>query len=94
MIAQVADVKTTLGSVHQMLRAGNVVHFEPDNCYVQHMQTGAKTLIEEKNGTFEVGVWVRIPGSPVQKTGSTIATANRFQALQEEELNADFTRQG
>ena len=34
MTAQVADVKTTLGSVNQMLRAGNIVHFETGNCYV------------------------------------------------------------
>ena len=43
MTAQVADVKTTLGSVHQMLKAGNIVHFETGNCFVQHTCTGKKT---------------------------------------------------
>ena len=33
--AQVADVKTALGSVFQMLKAGNKVHFEKDNCYIE-----------------------------------------------------------
>ena len=95
MIAQVADVKATLGSVHQMLRAGNMVHFEPDNCYIQHTKTGARTMIEEKSGTFEVGVWVKNPRSPVQRSGNAVVTANRFQALQEEEeADPSFTRQG
>ena len=35
MKAQVADVKSTLGSVNQMLKAGNIVHFESGNCYIQ-----------------------------------------------------------
>ena len=58
MIAQVADVKTTLGSVNQMLKAGNRVHFEIGNCYIEEICTGKKTMIEEKGGTFEVGIWV------------------------------------
>ena len=42
MTAQVADVKMTLGSVNQMLEAGNRVHFETGNCYVEdlHRQEG------------------------------------------------------
>merc|ERR1712240_156072 len=58
MTAQVADVSTTLGSVNQMLKAGNLVHFETGNSYIEHVRTGRRTKIEEKNGTFEVGVWV------------------------------------
>ena len=58
MTAQVADVQTTLGSVNQMLRAGNRVHFETGKCYVEDTRTGKKTKIEEKGGTFEVGIWV------------------------------------
>ena len=58
MTAQVADVKTTLGSVNQMLKAGNIVHFENGNCYVECVRTGRRTKVEEKGGTFEVGIWV------------------------------------
>ena len=58
MTAQVADVKTTLGSVNQMLRAGNIVHFETGNCYVENARTKRRTKIEEKGGTFEVRIWV------------------------------------
>ena len=58
LIAQVADVKSTLGSVNQMLIAGNRVHFERGNCYIESERTGHRTPIVERNGTFEVGVWV------------------------------------
>ena len=59
--AQVANVKTTLGSVHQMLKAGNRVHFETGNCYVEQIATGRVTRIDEKQGTFEIGIWVPKP---------------------------------
>ena len=58
MTAQVADVKTALGSVSQMLRAGNRVHFETGGCYVEHISTGKVTPVIEKDGMFEIGVWV------------------------------------
>ena len=58
MTAQVADVSTTLGSVNQMLRAGNRVHFETGNSYIENVRTGHRTKIEEKRGTFGVGIWV------------------------------------
>ena len=56
--AQVADVRTMLGSVYQIMRAGNRVHFEKGNCYVENDNAGRKTRIEENGGTFEVGIWV------------------------------------
>ena len=58
MVAQVADVKTTLVSVHRLLEAGNRVHFERGNCYVEHVETKRKTEIIERDGAFEVGFWV------------------------------------
>ena len=58
MIAQVAGVKSALVSVHRLLEAGNRVHFERGNCYVEHVKSGAKTDIAERNGSFEVGFWV------------------------------------
>ena len=58
IIAQVADVKTALASVYRMVQAGNMVHFEKDNCYIQHLETGTVTPMLEKNGGFEIGLWV------------------------------------
>ena len=57
---------------------------------------GLRTTIEEKNGTFEVGFWVRsaIRAAPSAST-SKIKTNNRFQVLQEEdEQETGFPRQG
>ena len=51
-------MKNTLLSVRRMLEAGNRVHFEPGNCYIEHMVTGARTKIVERNGTYEIGFWV------------------------------------
>ena len=78
LTAQVADVKTALGSVSQMLKAGNRVHFEPGNCYVEHIGTGRVTPIIERNGMFEIGVWV--------------PSAGRSREVPEE--SPDFARQG
>ena len=58
MTAQVADVSNTLGSVYRMLKSGNKVHFEPGLCYIEHIKTGKRTPIIERNGAFEVGLWV------------------------------------
>ena len=58
MIAQVAGVKSALVSVHRLLEAGNRVHFERGNCYVEHVKSKIRTNIAEQNGAFEVGFWV------------------------------------
>ena len=63
-VGQVADVRTPLCSVFQMMEDGNQIHFEKGNCYIRHAATGRITEIVEKNGAFEVGVWVQ------KKTGS------------------------
>ena len=58
MIAQVAGVKSALVSVNRILEAGNRVHFESGNCYVEHVKSGRRTKVIERNGAFEVGFWV------------------------------------
>ena len=64
--AQVAEVKSALGSVSQMIKAGNRVHFEAGNCYVENITTGKITPMVERNGMFEIGIWVfgGVPGVP------------------------------
>ena len=84
MTAQVAEVKTTLGSVNQMLKAGNRVHFETGNCYIQDVRTGKKTRMEEKGGTFEVGIWV-----PTQSSSQRCDQVVKPQAV----TKASFQRQ-
>ena len=58
MIAQVAGVKSALVSVNRLLEAGNRVHFEQGNCYVEHVKTGVRTNIDGRNGGYEVGFWI------------------------------------
>ena len=62
MTAQVADVKTTLGSVNQMLKAGSRIHFETESYYAEDTCTGKKVKNDEKGGAFEVEIWVPMPG--------------------------------
>ena len=97
LVAQVADVNSTLGSVNQMLKAGQCVHFQTGNCYMQDLRTGKKTVMEQKNGTFEVGIWVprteTRPSQPVKRASvsqslgavnanQVISTHNRFSVLE------------
>ena len=88
--AQVAEVKSTLGSVYQMLRAGNRVHFEEGNCYIEHIRTGKRTVVLEKNGTFEVGIWVpKASPMPVQQL-----SVPREQQSQQNRVAITATQQG
>ena len=34
---------------------------KPHLCFIKHVKTGKVTKIVEKNGTFEVGIWVPKP---------------------------------
>ena len=61
MVAQVAEVETALASVYRMVEAGNIVHFELGKCFIQHLETGAITPMAEKNGGFEIGLWMQSP---------------------------------
>ena len=58
-----------------MLKAGNRVHFETGNCYIEHVRTGVRTEIQEKNGTFEVGIWVPKSGNQQQSSGESRNTS-------------------
>ena len=84
-MAQVTDVQTALGSVNQMLKAGNLVHFEPGNCYVRHLMSGKTTPFQEKTGAYEIGVWVRKgnKGTTTKDKGT-----NKKVTFQRKEANA------
>ena len=70
MTAQVAGVKNTLMSVYQVLLAGNAVHFETGNSYIENTWTGSRTPIIEKHGSFEIGLWVPKSGKKSKPTSS------------------------
>ena len=83
-----------------MLKAGNRVHFEPGNCYVEHIASGRRTKIEEKEGTYEIGVW--IPNVPARArapnpsasvhpgNAKPVVLHNRFDALVENDSDHDM----
>ena len=49
--------------MHRLLEAGNRVHFELGNCYVQHIKSGVRTNIVERGGVYEVGLCAAGTGS-------------------------------
>ena len=59
MVAQVAEVRTALASVYRMVEAGNAVHFERGNCFIHRLASGAITPMVEKDGGFEIGLWIQ-----------------------------------
>ena len=81
-----------MGSVNQMLKAGKSVHFESGNCYVEHATSGVRTPIE-KNGTYEVGIWVRRPdvASMKRPSAQSLSVSNRFDALACDDHNDQVT---
>ena len=93
LTAQVADVNSTLGSVHQMLRAGQSVHFEVGNCYIRDTKTGQTTKIEEKNGSFEVGIWVPRHVSEVRSMAKCTMHESCGQSLGAVSRSAAVSRQ-
>ena len=63
MPIQVADVSKVLGSVREMVKAGNRVVFDEDangNCisFLESKATKVKTAIRERNGTYQFDIKV------------------------------------
>ena len=61
---QVADVNKVLGSVREMVKAGNRVVFDEDAngkpcSYVEYKKTGKRTVIHDNNGNFQFSI--RVP---------------------------------
>ena len=56
--AEVAGVRRCLGSVIRMCEAGNVVHFESGNTYIQTVLSGQKTCMMSTGNLYVVDMWV------------------------------------
>ena len=94
LVAQVADVRTPLGSVRSMLASGNQVIFDPNpgKSMIKNIKTGKEIPIVERNGSYEVDLWVEAD----KRNRSRFEHDNRFQVLaetEEEEITMDFIRQ-
>jgi len=55
---QVADVKSTLGSVRRVCEAGNKVVFDEDGSYIQNKSTGVMTPLIKETGVYYLHIWV------------------------------------
>ena len=77
-------------SVHQIVAAGNYVHFEKDNSHVYNYNIGFRTIMDEVNRQYAFDMWVPnlgnvIPEPPKRYSG-------RYDALEsfEEENEQPF----
>ena len=92
---QVADVNKVLGSVREMVRAGNKVVFDQDSSgkccsYLEHKSTGKRTAIHENNGNFEF--IIKVP-----KGEGSVDKVENVRAIIKNEAGTDsegFPRQG
>ena len=97
MPIQVADVSKVLGSVREMVKAGNRVVFDEDangNCisFLECKATNVKTAIRERNGTYQFDI--RVPkgrgGGGVEEVTRSNGVVNREGFPQQGTLVADL----
>ena len=56
---QVCDVHKPLLAVSRLCEAGNAVVFHPAWSYIENLRTGEKTTLEQRDGLYELKVWMR-----------------------------------
>ena len=83
--AQVAGVKTQLGSVYHMIKAGNSLVFDSEGSYMMNKATGQRQPITERAGSFEIDLWV-------QQGQASVEIQNMFGSLESDEVDMDFIR--
>ena len=98
--AQVAAVKSPLGSVMHMVKAGNRLVFDSQGSFMQNKITGQTLKIHERNGGFEMDLWIEECKKPKVKEESAVRKGQRYCELiesdedeDEDELDMDFVRQ-
>ena len=93
--AQVAGVKSPLGSVYHMIKAGNRLVFDSGGSYMVNKASGRTQPINERAGSFEIDLWVQQGQSEAPQ--SVTPTHNRYGALEpvveDEEVSMGFIRQ-
>ena len=72
--AQVAGVKSPLGSVMHMIKSGNTLVFDSQGSYMRNKASGRVMPIHEREGSFEMDLWVK--GSP-----ATINESSREESV-------------
>ena len=62
MTLQVAEVTKVLGSVNNLVEAGNKVVLGSQGSYIINKRTERVTPIERRNGAFHFDIWVKKNG--------------------------------
>ena len=93
MEAQVADVSTSLGSVFQICRSGNIVAFDDQGGVVMNKTTGRRIPIKLRQGSYEMDMWVPKP-SRIENGKNHDPLSDRNHGTSLEEMSMDFIRQG
>ena len=91
--AQVAGVKSPLGSVYHMIKAGNRLVFDSEGSFMVNKTSGQTQEITERAGSFEIDLWVQQGQSGAEH--SVTPTHNKYGALEpvEEDVSMGFIRQ-
>ena len=50
-----------LASVRKICEMGSKVVFDEEGSYVQNRQSGVKPVIDKRNGTYAVNIWIQVP---------------------------------
>lgn len=77
---QVTDVVKVLGSVRQMVEAGNRVVFDKEGSYIEHKESKKRTHMNEKGGGYTFSMRVK-GASPAgfQRQASLVESWNQDQ---------------
>ena len=57
MAFQICDVRSPLGSVKRICKAGNRVIFDDEASYIENKKTGARTPIEDSKDGYHMNLW-------------------------------------
>ena len=57
MAFQICDVKSPLGPVKRICRAGNRVIFDDESCYIENTRTGERTPIDDAKEGYRMNLW-------------------------------------
>ena len=84
-----------MASVYQMCKSGNTVVFTEDGGTVINMKTGNRLPITQRNGAYEVNMWVPAHKEDEEhRTDRVDALLKVQEASGENQINMDFIRRG
>ena len=77
-----------------MCTSGNIVVFTDDGGTVINLKTGNRLPITQKNGGYEMNMWVPANKEEERRTGEANAPSKVQEVNEEDQINVDFIRRG